>query len=62
MCGSKNSRKLKIRGPKVSPENLAEQVDIALAWFLASGIALLTVSWKSWKEATRNPVEALRYE
>jgi len=26
------------------------------------GIALLTVSFQSWKAATRNPVEALRYE
>jgi len=26
------------------------------------GIALLTVSWESWRAATRNPVEALRYE
>jgi len=34
----------------------------ALAGLLALGIALLTVSWKSWKAATRNPVEALRYE
>ena len=25
-------------------------------------IALLTVSWQSWRAATRNPVEALRYE
>ncbi len=33
-----------------------------LAGFLALGIALLTVSWQSWKAATRNPVEALRYE
>ncbi len=35
--------------------------------FLASGsiamaIALLTVSWQSWRTAIRNPVEALRYE
>ncbi len=34
----------------------------ALAGFLALGIALLTVSFQSWKAATRNPVEALRYE
>jgi putative ABC transport system permease protein len=34
----------------------------ALAGLLAWGIALLTVSWQSWKAATRNPVEALRYE
>ncbi len=34
----------------------------ALSGLLALGIALLTVSWQSWKAATRNPVEALRYE
>ena len=34
----------------------------ALAGVLALGIALITVSWQSWKAATRNPVEALRYE
>ncbi len=34
----------------------------ALAGLLALGIALLTVSWQSWKAATKNPVEALRYE
>ena len=34
----------------------------ALAGLLALGIALLTVSWQSWRSATRNPVEALRYE
>ena len=33
-----------------------------LAGMLALGIALLTVSWQSWRAATRNPVEALRYE
>jgi putative ABC transport system permease protein len=33
-----------------------------LAGFIAFGIALLTVSWQSWRAATRNPVEALRYE
>lgn len=34
----------------------------ALAGITALGIALLTVSWQSWRAATRNPVEALRYE
>jgi putative ABC transport system permease protein len=34
----------------------------AVAGSLALVIALLTVSWKSWRAATRNPVEALRYE
>ena len=34
----------------------------AVAGLIALGIALLTVSWQSWKAATRNPVEALRYE
>ncbi len=34
----------------------------ALAGILALSIALLTVSWQSWRAATRNPVEALRYE
>ena len=34
----------------------------ALAGVLALGIAIITVSWQSWRAATRNPVEALRYE
>jgi len=34
----------------------------ALSGVVALGIALLTVSWQSWRAATRNPVEALRYE
>jgi putative ABC transport system permease protein len=34
----------------------------ALAGLMALGIALLTVSWQSWRAARRNPVEALRYE
>jgi putative ABC transport system permease protein len=34
----------------------------ALAGVLALGISLLTVTWQSWRAATRNPVEALRYE
>ena len=33
-----------------------------LAGLLALGIALITVSWQSWRAAMRNPVEALRYE
>ena len=48
-------------------ENFAYKTELswwifALAGSLAIGIALLTVSWQSWKAATRNPVEALRYE
>ncbi len=48
-------------------ENFAYKTDLswwifALAGILALAIALLTVSWQSWKAATRNPVEALRYE
>ncbi len=48
-------------------ENFAYRTELswwifALAGILALGIALLTVSWQSWKAATRNPVEALRHE
>ena len=48
-------------------ENFAYKTELswwifALAGLLALGISLLTVSWQSWKAATRNPVEALRYE
>jgi putative ABC transport system permease protein len=48
-------------------ESFAYKTD--LSWWIfafsggvALGISLLTVSWQSWKAATRNPVEALRYE
>jgi len=34
----------------------------AAAAFSAVIIAVLTISWQSWRAATRNPVEALRYE
>ena len=34
----------------------------ALAGLIAMGIALLTVSIQSWRAASRNPVESLRYE
>ncbi|WP_297094834.1 ABC transporter permease [uncultured Draconibacterium sp.] len=48
-------------------ENFAYKTNLswwifALAGVMALGIALLTVSWQSWRAATRNPVEALRYE
>ena len=48
-------------------ENFAYKTNLswwifALAGIFALGIALLTVSWQSWKAASRNPVEALRYE
>lgn len=48
-------------------ENFAYKTELnwwifALAGILALGIALLTVSWQSWRAATRNPVESLRYE
>ncbi len=48
-------------------ENFAYKISLswwifAIAGVLALGIALLTVSFQSWKTATRNPVEALRYE
>jgi putative ABC transport system permease protein len=48
-------------------ENFAYKTNLswwifALAGLLALGIAILTVSFQSWKAATRNPVEALRYE
>ena len=34
----------------------------ALGGLIAFSIALLTISWQSWRAAKRNPVEALRYE
>jgi len=33
-----------------------------LAGVIALAIALFTVSWQSWRAATRNPVDSLRYE
>jgi len=48
-------------------ENFAYKTELswwifALSGIIALGFAILTVSWQSWKAATRNPVEALRYE
>jgi putative ABC transport system permease protein len=34
----------------------------ALAGIISLSIALLTVSWQSWRAATRNPIDALKYE
>jgi putative ABC transport system permease protein len=34
----------------------------ALAGIVAVAVAVLAVSWQSWRAATRNPVESLRYE
>jgi putative ABC transport system permease protein len=34
----------------------------AIAGISAILVAVLTISWQSWRAATRNPVEALRYE
>ena len=48
-------------------ENFAYKTGLSWWIFLLAGvlalvIALLTVTWRSWRAATRNPVEALRYE
>jgi putative ABC transport system permease protein len=48
-------------------QNFAYRTDISWWIFLVAGIvtlaiALLTVSWQSFRAASRNPVEALRYE
>jgi putative ABC transport system permease protein len=47
--------------------NYAYRTELSWWIFVLSGlsalvIALLTVSWQSWRAATNNPVEALRYE
>jgi putative ABC transport system permease protein len=34
----------------------------AIAGIIALVIALATVSWQSWRAASENPVDALRYE
>lgn len=48
-------------------ENFAYKTTLSWWVFAAAGaitlcIALLTVSWQSWRAARRNPVESLRYE
>jgi len=47
--------------------HFALKISLHAGYFIISGllafvIVLLAVSWQSWKAATRNPVEALRYE
>ncbi len=48
-------------------QNFAYRTNLSWWVFVASGavafaVSLLTVSWQSWRAASRNPVEALRYE
>ena len=48
-------------------ENYAYRIELswwifAIAGIIAIAIALITVSWQSWRAAARNPIEALRYE
>ncbi len=48
-------------------ESFANKTDLSWWIFAASGIsalflAMLTVSWQSWRAASKNPIEALRYE
>jgi len=48
-------------------ENFAYKTNLnwwvfAVAGIMAMAVALLTVSWQCWRAASRNPVEALRYE
>lgn len=47
--------------------HFAVKINLHIGYFLFSGffaflIVFLAVSWQSWKAATRNPVEALKYE
>jgi len=48
-------------------QNFAYRTELSWWMFATAGlialvIALLAVSWQSWMAATKNPVEALRYE
>ena len=48
-------------------QNFAYRINLSWFYFVFAGmstlfIALLTVSWQTWRAARRNPVEALRYE
>ncbi len=37
-------------------------IDFMIAVVIALVITLISTGYKTWKESTRNPVEALRYE
>jgi ABC-type antimicrobial peptide transport system permease subunit len=41
---------------------LSVVLTFVLAGSVALTIALVTVSWQSWRAASKNPVDALRYE
>jgi putative ABC transport system permease protein len=48
-------------------ENFAYRTELSwwifgLSGTVALAVTLFTVSWQSWRAATRNPVEALKYE
>jgi putative ABC transport system permease protein len=48
-------------------ENFAHKTTLNWWIFICASLAiilitLMTISWQSWRAATRNPVEALRYE
>jgi len=48
-------------------QNFAYRTELSWWIFVLAGllvllIALLTVSWQSWRAATRNPIEIMRYE
>ncbi|MDN5213156.1 ABC transporter permease [Fulvivirgaceae bacterium BMA12] len=48
-------------------ENFAYKIELSWWFFAAAGglitlVAIMTLSWHSWRAAKRNPVEALRYE
>jgi putative ABC transport system permease protein len=58
---------LKIESVNYQSESFAYKTELswwifALAGLMAFIVALLTVSWQSWRAARRNPVESLRYE
>jgi putative ABC transport system permease protein len=45
--------------PKITSLSI---LNYGIVFLLILTLSILTVSWQSWKAATRNPVEALRYE